>query len=70
MELKSAQLLSAKRLLRHAHSLIEDVADLFHKRGDADSTTRLKAITGFISDEILELDHKIALLDRAEETQP
>jgi hypothetical protein len=69
MELESPQLASAKRLLRNAHSLVEDVAAMFHRSGDAEMTGRLKSLTGYIADEILELDHKIAITERSEKSR-
>jgi hypothetical protein len=67
--LGGVQLASVKRLLRNAHSLVEDVAAIFHKSGDIETTGRLKTILSFIADEILEVDLKIALADHAEKTQ-
>jgi hypothetical protein len=69
MGLKPAQLASIKRLLRNAHSLVEDAAVMFRKSGDEETARRLKSVADFIADEILEADQKIVLSGRAQESK-
>ena len=70
MALKLAQLASIKRLLRNAHSLVEDAAVIFRKSGDEETARRLKSVADFIADEILEADQKIVLSGGAPESKP
>ena len=70
MALKPAQLAIIKRLLRNAHSLVEDAAMILRKSGDEETARRLKSIADFIADEILEADQKIVFAGRAPESKP
>jgi hypothetical protein len=70
MALKPAQLASIKRLLRNAHSLVEDATMMFRKSGDEETARRLKSIADFIADEILETDQKIVLAGGDRESKP
>ena len=69
MALKPAQLAIIKRLLRNAHSLVEDAAMILRKNGDEETARRLKSIADFIADEILEADQKIVFAGRAPESK-
>jgi hypothetical protein len=70
MALKPAQLAIIKRLLRNAHSLVEDAAMILRKNGDEETARRLKSIADFIADEILEAGQKIVFAGRAPESKP